>query len=164
MRRRITLVGIVATLFSIGLASSGPAGAATPPPKPPTPANTKTYAGVWDPPIGRGIRSAPHIRLNEAQYICGQPIIQIIFDTETLIGKEWTPTQDNSRTLVQVHFIGNGAGAGGTWETVTSTSGGEHRLRVNIATQTLPTWDLMRVIREDTGIASSGRPPADDCL
>ncbi len=114
--------------------------------------------------IARGAKAALHLRLNEARYACNQPIIQIVFDTETLVGTEWTPKQDDGQTQVQFHFIGNGAGPGGLWGTVEAASGGENRLRVNVATQVITTWDMIRLIRKDTGIASSGKPIIEPCV
>jgi hypothetical protein len=80
--------------------------------------------------------------------------IVVAYGTETLDGTAWSARPDDGRVGLQVHYVGDGSGAG-AWTTVPAVSGGEGRLRLAAGG---PTFDLVRVIRTDTGVTSTPRP------
>ena len=84
---------------------------------------------------------------------CG-PALVVAYGTEVLDGTAWTPRPDDGKVGLQVHYVGDGSGAG-EWATVPAVSGGEGRLRLAAGG---PTFDLVRVIRTDTGVTSTPRP------
>lgn len=81
----------------------------------------------------------------------------VAYSTEALDGVTWKARQDDGKAKVQLHYVGDGSGAG-QWADVASVSGGENRRRVTLQ---VPTFDLVRVVRTDTGVTSTGRAPGD---
>lgn len=175
--RKTTLISILA-LTGVGLAGSSDALALAPRPDPrpavtdgaPCP-NVKAVAMNGDDRLvcqqvgnAKQWKKQPiHLQVWRAEEICDQGIIQVTYGTEILVKREWTVIPDDGFVALQLHFIGNGAGPDGYWETIESAAGGEGTLRFDLG-QPVPTWDLMRVIRTDgSRIASSGRQPTQAC-
>lgn len=116
-----------------------------------------TVAGVV---IGwAGTPTPLHIATNSAQ-VCGDTLV-LVYSQERLVGKEWTPQQDQTRVKAQVHGINGRYQPGGAWIDAPSVSGGEGRLRVSVryVTERGVVFDKVRVVLVDSRVASSAKVP-----
>jgi len=104
-----------------------------------------------------------HVELASAWNCDG--VLLALLDLEVLRERAWTVQPDDGFETMQLHFIGNGLGSTGAWESIASASGGEGRLRHDLRRGDIPTYDgFMRLLRTDgTELTSSAKPVRDGC-